>query len=500
MRIDVKYRDRFLVNYVYGFNSSTHVYFVTVQKKSHLPGHEEQGYITKLARVCVTDANFDTYTEISLECGASGLFNIVQNAYLVQKSSSLFQRIHSVQNDSFLVASFGKSQGSTNQALNTSSAVCTYSLAEIDRKFDENIHNCFNGSMRYRNMEYISGTILEGKCPDKLGSSGNILNFCEIGLKISGQYPATAEPLYVTNHEAVTAVHYSDILGQKNKGVLLLGTSTGSVKSVLVTAEGGSEETGVRILATQPLSDTSPVIQLTLSEQQDHIIALQKHTLIKLPVSECDRLYDECGDCMAASDPFCGWCSMENKCVGRHQCQTREWISASNSASRCSQIEQVIPSSLSLPTTTSHITLIISALPQVVRQDTGYNCVYGHNVTAVRARVVTGGLQCAIPNGEAFADYQKATGAESIQLDIKFADLGTSLVSTQIRLLDCSKSSSCGSCTSHPDCHWCLESHQCMAVSGGQGACYQTVRGMIFARFLVKSQMLVTIFSDLTKN
>ena len=106
----------------------------------------------------------------------------MQDAFLVEKSSSLVQRIHSVHNDSFLVASFGKSQGSTNQALNTSSAVCMYSLAEIDRRFDENIHNCFNGSMRYRNMEYISGTILEGKCPDKLGASGNILNFCEIGL------------------------------------------------------------------------------------------------------------------------------------------------------------------------------------------------------------------------------------------------------------------------------------------------------------------------------
>ena len=27
-----------MVNYVYGFNSSTHVYFLTVQKKSYLPG------------------------------------------------------------------------------------------------------------------------------------------------------------------------------------------------------------------------------------------------------------------------------------------------------------------------------------------------------------------------------------------------------------------------------------------------------------------------------
>jgi plexin A len=38
VRIDVKYRDHFLVNYVYGFNSSQHVYFATVQKKSYLPG------------------------------------------------------------------------------------------------------------------------------------------------------------------------------------------------------------------------------------------------------------------------------------------------------------------------------------------------------------------------------------------------------------------------------------------------------------------------------
>ena len=110
LRIDVKYRDRFLVNYVYGFNSSSHVYFLTVQRKSHLPGHEEQGYITRISRACVTDANFDTYTEVTLECGDSGRFNLVQDAYLVEKSDSLSHRFHTVRNDSFLVASFAKSQ------------------------------------------------------------------------------------------------------------------------------------------------------------------------------------------------------------------------------------------------------------------------------------------------------------------------------------------------------------------------------------------------------
>jgi plexin A len=38
LRIDVKFRDRFLVNYVYGFNTTQYIFFMIVQKKSHLPG------------------------------------------------------------------------------------------------------------------------------------------------------------------------------------------------------------------------------------------------------------------------------------------------------------------------------------------------------------------------------------------------------------------------------------------------------------------------------
>ena len=47
LRIDVKYRDHFLVQYVHGFNTSQHVYFVTVQRASYLPGDSEAGYITR---------------------------------------------------------------------------------------------------------------------------------------------------------------------------------------------------------------------------------------------------------------------------------------------------------------------------------------------------------------------------------------------------------------------------------------------------------------------
>lgn len=85
LRIDVKYRDHFLVKYVYGFNASDFAYFMIVQKQSYLHGFEEQGYVSRLARTCITDANYDSYTEVTLQCNGNGNvnFNLVQDAKII---------------------------------------------------------------------------------------------------------------------------------------------------------------------------------------------------------------------------------------------------------------------------------------------------------------------------------------------------------------------------------------------------------------------------------
>lgn len=165
LRIDVKYRDHFLVRYVYGFNASDYAYFVTVQKKSHLPGQDETGYISRLARTCITDANYDSYTEITLSCdGRRGSYNLVQDAKLASAGADLAASMDILPGDPILVATFAPSKGHTATA-QQGAAVCIYSIKYIEEKFNENIHMCFNGSMHYRNMEYISGLILDGKCP-----------------------------------------------------------------------------------------------------------------------------------------------------------------------------------------------------------------------------------------------------------------------------------------------------------------------------------------------
>jgi plexin A len=55
-----------------------------------------------------------------------------------------------------LVGVFAPSDGPTSRP-RRSSAVCAYRLSYIDRLFDENIHMCFNGSLQYRGLPYISG-------------------------------------------------------------------------------------------------------------------------------------------------------------------------------------------------------------------------------------------------------------------------------------------------------------------------------------------------------
>lgn len=75
------------------FNSSDHVYFVTTQKRSYLPGEAEAGFVTRISRTCITDANFDTYSEVTLECHLGGEnYNLLQSAVTVPASRKVSEK------------------------------------------------------------------------------------------------------------------------------------------------------------------------------------------------------------------------------------------------------------------------------------------------------------------------------------------------------------------------------------------------------------------------
>lgn len=162
-RVDISshLRDYYLVQYVYGFHLRGYVYFVQVQRRSHLRTQEELGVHSRISRVCSSDAGFHSYSEISLECAGHGARSgVAKTAYLASSSTSSPSTSASSSTGSSndvhtLFVSFARDHGST---------LCAFPMLELERKFDENIHLCYNGSVRSRNMDYIAGSLNE--CPE----------------------------------------------------------------------------------------------------------------------------------------------------------------------------------------------------------------------------------------------------------------------------------------------------------------------------------------------
>lgn len=150
-RVDIssQLRDYYLVNYVYGFHSGDFIYFATLQLRSFLRVQAEFGYVSRLARVCVSDSRYDSYVETTLQClGPDGRdYNLLQDAHLVRGEPT-----------DMLVGVFAASADHTDQSSGRS-AVCVFSMAEVEQRFTENIHLCYNGSVASRDMDYIAGSI-----------------------------------------------------------------------------------------------------------------------------------------------------------------------------------------------------------------------------------------------------------------------------------------------------------------------------------------------------
>ena len=385
INIDVKYRDHFLVNYVFGFNSSDFAYFVIIQKKNHL--QEEAGFHTRLARICVTDPNYDSYTEVTLTCMVKGQdYNILRDAKVTEAGSRLSQQLGIRKEDQVLVTVFSPSKEITSDTQNAS-AICVYTLKDIEEMFNENIHLCFNGTSKDRNLEYISGSILDGKCP--FGSIGNIHDFCHAGLKISGSAPIVANALFNFDSESITSITTTQT-GPHT--VAFLGTSEGNIKKVLISEPSAGEYDRVEVDSENPILPDSMV-----SPDQDYLYVLSRKKITKMKIENCAS-HTTCSSCLESKDPFCGWCSLEKRCTVRSACQrdtsASRWLSI-GVGQQCIDFETVIPDRIQINQMSS-VNLVIKTLPELP-SNSKYKCVYGNSTPPIDATVTDNGLMCQTP-------------------------------------------------------------------------------------------------------
>lgn len=113
----------------------------------------------------MNDPNYDSYTEITITCNVGSQdYNILRDAKVTTAGMRLSSQMNIKKDDNVLVTVFSPSKEITSEPQNNS-AMCVYAMKEIEEMFTENIHMCFNGSIKDRNLGYISGAINDGKCP-----------------------------------------------------------------------------------------------------------------------------------------------------------------------------------------------------------------------------------------------------------------------------------------------------------------------------------------------
>ncbi|KAG8187056.1 hypothetical protein JTE90_019266 [Oedothorax gibbosus] len=455
-RVDVSFhlRDFFLVRYVAGFHSGDYAYFATVQRRSHLRALEEWGHVSRLARVCVSDVGYDTYAEVTLECGP---YNLLQAADIVQAGGELAAALGVPVGADVLVGAFAASEGHGVRPTRRS-ALCVYSLAEVETRFDENIHLCYNGSAPTRDMDYIAGSV--NQCPEP-GKAGNVLNFCNETVKLNGSVPISASPAVEYANATLTGVAAA-VTGAHT--VAFVGTADGALKKVLLSTGASAEE------FEETLADPGrPLIRdIALDPQRQHVYVASQSKVLKIRIESCGR-HATCDECLQARNPYCGWCSLEKRCVVKGACQnsTRSlgdrssprWLSLETR--QCIDFEAVRPDHVPYDTM-AVVELVVHQLPQLP-YGAHYLCVFG-GTPPIQARVTHGGLACMTPLLTTRPPIPTQHDHVSVSLAVRSSETETDFIQRPFVFFDCEVHKTCKACvTSAWPCAWCVHENACTA-------------------------------------
>ncbi|KAK7867968.1 hypothetical protein R5R35_004968 [Gryllus longicercus] len=445
-------RERYPIHYVYGFSSEGFSYFLTTQMRHTSPSP----FISKLVRVCHDDENYYSYTEIPIDCIAESgkrYYNLVQAAYVGKPGSDLASDLGITAQDDMLFAVFSEndqSEGEVSSKPSDYSALCVYSLKSIRRKFMQNIKKCFSGNGS-RGLDFISPS---HTCVlTKLQTIGE--DFCglDVNTPLGGENPMAAVPVleFGTHLTAVAATSTGDYT------VVFLGTSTGHLKKVVVESSTSALEYGDLVV-----DEGSPVNpDLHFDSQLMHLYVMTEKKVFKVKVQECS-VYTTCWECLGAKDPYCGWCSLENKCSLRSDCQDAAkdplyWISYKSG--RCTTITTVTPNQLQR-TTARTLELVIDNLPTLPGQ---FLCAF----TALDKTLITNatrksyGVNCTTPRTDLLPSIPPGQHHFTAKLSVRMTS-GPDFVATNFTFFDCNTYSSCTQCVSSSfPCDWCVDGHRC---------------------------------------
>ncbi|XP_076304731.1 plexin-A2-like isoform X2 [Tachypleus tridentatus] len=449
-------RSIYPITYVYGFANKGFSYFVTVQKENT---DRPEPYISKLVRICQGDPDYYSYTEVPLKCRShDGTdYNLAQAAFVGRPGSDLAVSLGITAQDKVLFVVFARSNDEADiyDKPSQNSALCVYALSAVHRKFIQNIQHCFNGNGD-RGLDFIN--------PSQHCISTQVQindDFCgtNVNTPLGGTMPVESAPVLTYSGTLLTSVAATST---HDYTVAFLGTSSGHLKKATVDSVVRAFE-----YSDMPIDEGSPVNpDMLFDPSRNHIYIMTEKRVTMVTVQEC-RLYKTCDECLGAQDPYCGWCSLENKCSLRGECaQAAEdplyWLSYKSG--KCTNITRVEPPQIQ-KTTARILTLEIDNLPVLEGQ---FLCAFtaDRKTLVTNATRTTKGVNCPTPHTDSLLAIPPGKHHFTAKLSVRIKG-GPDFVATNFTFYDCSTYTSCTQCVSSRfPCDWCVDGHRCTHDTG----------------------------------
>ncbi|XP_077012559.1 semaphorin-4A isoform X2 [Tamandua tetradactyla] len=268
----------------------------------------EKLHTSRVARVCKNDVGgekllqkkWTTFLKAQLLCAQPGQlpFNVIRHAVLLPAEPPAAARVYAVFTSQWRI-------GRTR-----SSAVCAFSLTDIERVFEGKYKELNKETSRWTTYRGPETNPRPGNC--LVGpSSDKALTFMKDHFLMDEQVVGT--PLLVKSGVEYTrlAVETAWDLDGHSHLVMYLGTTTGSLHKAVLSKNSAS--TARLVEEIQLPSDPEPVRNLQLAPNQEAVFAGFSGGVWRVPRADCS-VYESCVDCVLARDPHCAWDPESRNC------------------------------------------------------------------------------------------------------------------------------------------------------------------------------------------
>uniref|UniRef100_A0A5K4EU11 Semaphorin 5-related n=1 Tax=Schistosoma mansoni TaxID=6183 RepID=A0A5K4EU11_SCHMA len=295
--------------FVHSFEFHNAVYFLFRELADEtVESCDKSIVVSRIGRLCSSDDGnmfgvFNNFLKATITCpstpedGSNSLvFTEIQAVYVDQSTKTLFGTFQ------------------TSSSMPTASAICEYSLVEIE--------SVFNGEF-YKNDGVATATRNDYNC-DKVTSNPYLKS--DYHLMFKTVRPRYDRPILVQQGEIYTQIVVSKVPGtlRSDMNMVIFVTNSEGILYKWHIKEFQLcliEQIYLVPRFSKSLSTKNVQMQIIYNSQNkkiskdSYILIAIENRLLRLPIARCKRFGDERMGCKLLRDPYCGWNEAKQKCV-----------------------------------------------------------------------------------------------------------------------------------------------------------------------------------------